>query len=235
MTPREKRKRQKRPRADVRKVHRFGFRPKGGRQQQTAACGETVNRLDGKGSRAVVDAAFVYLPQAVQCKTCRAAAHACVPSLLTHGHLHGTHEHLMAVELLVAMLQRLWQARLEVGHRCYMSGVHVILSDNGYAYAVPEAAFYPLGTCACGSASWTDPRRWQWEIATAMRPGEKYKYSNVCCECGHCFFTDRPRGSSPTCNMCRGKLVCDERLSDFEFDTFSEAYLDAVDAIAEAP
>lgn len=143
-----------------RKVHRFGFRPggRGRRQEQTATCGLTVTDLHRRHvamSYAVPDDAFVWLPKNVQCQLCRTATHGKTPSLLTYGQLHGDHRHLMAVELLVAMLQRMWAARQDVGHRCYVNLVH---RDRwGEMYDGREPAGYTF--CSCdGEPKWLDAR-----------------------------------------------------------------------------
>lgn len=133
MTPRENRKRRKskRPKSDVRKVHRYGFSrrnaygkgPKvnGPRNRLRAACGKLITDIERHHDAmpyAVPDDAFTSLPKSVQCEPCRWAGWPSTTFVPRHER-SGTHEHLMAVELLVAMLQRMWQARLEVGHRCY--------------------------------------------------------------------------------------------------------------------
>jgi hypothetical protein len=166
MTSREKRKRQKRARcADVRKVHRYGFVPgvsnalrnkvDGPRNIYDAACGKVISDLRRRHlgmPYAVPDDEFTWLPRAVQCETCLAAPWpGNWPPRIQRS---GVRTHRMALEMLFASMQRLWQARLEVGHRCYVSLVPRDMIDGGDGR---EAAGYTFCTCD-GEPKWLDAR-----------------------------------------------------------------------------
>lgn len=166
MTPREKRKRQKqrewRARSGVRKVHRFGFRgvtmsADARRMEQTSLCGANVNGMNGRGSRAVPDDSFIKLPRAFQCEAC----------LATHWpgnwppriQRSGVRTHRMALEMLFASMQRLWVARLEVGHRCYVA-----------LYPHPNGTPAGYRRCACGRGTHCSHKEVRLAMATAVVP-----------------------------------------------------------------
>jgi hypothetical protein len=198
-----------------RKVHRFGFEKQRGvfekwvnnaehRYTQTAACGQT---LYGDIVRGIDDAAFVNLPIKSQCDRC----------LWIHpfpdlNALDG--RSLPPDAVLELEVQWLWLARLGQA----MEAVPHAARGCWFGPMPADVSFAPMPLCLwCRAPSWTDPRRWEWEIATALGGVEKYCYRQVCSGCGHSFRTDRPRGPDPRCNMCgwRG-IVFDKRLAEYE-------------------
>jgi hypothetical protein len=183
------------------KLHRFGFygddeplwrRHDVNRSHYRTLCGRPVHSDEQHetGGVALLDAAFAWLPIKSQCIRCREAS----PGLPYTGN---EQLRITALEVVLLELARLSAAASEIDSddwRCWYS------TATGYAFEPMPVHWYTR------QPSWTDPRRWEWAIGSALSgSGEKFCYPHRCAVCGIGFRTERPRGVIAICGTCRGQ------------------------------
>jgi hypothetical protein len=193
-------------------VHRFGVRGQGDsyerrwgsgrdpsrRLTHKALCGVILGNHPSGGPPnrampiAVEDSAFRWLPTWVQCDSCENKRPYLIPTTETaRRELH------LELEVWFQWLARLGAEVEAVPHAargCWFGPMPA------------DVSFVPMPLCLwCRVPSWTDPRRWEWDIASALGGVDKYCYRHVCSNCRIGFRTERPRGAVVECGTCRGK------------------------------